>query len=116
MNKAPALHNVGTGDLVAELNNRGYSPEDAKAEQIISFVARRFDIDRALLLTRHTNARQVSAYLIRKCTNLTWAEISYILGFGDHTGAVHASKQGELIYNKNTDLEIWQDYEEVKKP
>jgi hypothetical protein len=47
MNKPPALHNVGTGDLVAELNNRGYSPEDAKAEQIISFVARRFDIDRA---------------------------------------------------------------------
>jgi|VirMetMinimDraft_7_1064189.scaffolds.fasta_scaffold00064_15 chromosomal replication initiation ATPase DnaA len=115
INKQPTLENVATGDLVKELNKRGHCPEDKKAEQIISFVARRYEIDRATVLLKNTNAKQVAAYLIRKCTSLTWEDISHTLGYGDHTGAVHAAKQGRGIYSNNVDLEVWKDYDEKKE-
>tara|TARA_R110000772_G_scaffold45987_4_gene105107 strand:+ start:427 stop:801 length:375 start_codon:yes stop_codon:yes gene_type:complete len=114
-NKPPTLENVDTGDLVKELNKRGHSPEDKKAEQIITFVARRYEVDRATVLLTNTKAKQVAAYLIRKCTSLTWEDISHTLGYGDHTGAVHAAKQGEGIYLKNVNLEVWTDYDEKKE-
>lgn len=103
----PKLENVPTGELVKELNNRGHNPEDEKAEQIISFVARRYEIDRATLLTASKEAKNVAAYLIRKCTNLNWDKISAMLGYGDHTGAIYACKKGRSIYQSEQLIEKW---------
>jgi len=103
----PKLENVSTGALVKELNNRGHNPEDAKAEQIISFVARGYEIDRASLLTANKEAKNVAAYLIRKCTELNWDKISAMLGYGDHTGAIYACKKGRSIYQDERLMEKW---------
>jgi len=103
----PQLENVTTGDLVAELNSRGHNPEDAKAEQIVSLIARRYGIDRTTLLTKHKEGKNVAAYLIRKCTELTWAELSDMLGYSDHTGAVYACKKGEQTYEAEGFSTIW---------
>ena len=110
----PSLQNVSTGALVHELNSRGHNPEDDKAEQIISFVARRYEIDRATLLTGNQEAKQVAAHLIRTCTSLRWADISGLLGYTDHTGAVYACKKGKEIYQSKRLQEKWTTFDKIK--
>lgn len=114
MSETPELENVPTGALVHELNSRGHNPEDAKAEQIVSLVARRYGIDRVTLLTGNKEAKQVAAHLIRTCTSLRWADISELLGYTDHTGAVYACKKGRDIYQQKRLQQEWAKLEKTK--
>src|SRR4051812_35226111 len=79
------------------------------SRQILAAVCKRFTVSDELIKSKHrTNdivrARQISMYLMRRCTTLSQPNIGRLLGGKDHTTVLHAVNQIERLRRGDRDV------------